>query len=1142
MADGFLERFPDLSSLLQMQGTISLQANGVGNLLGALGGDSATSPLAALVTTLHDLDTKLDVDLSGLSTRLPQTLDVIQNALPPDTLAYVQSIDRAYHAAQDFLQNSALVKAVPDGSDLQTIALAAVEQILDLFNSHLDTLTGQLIDLNSLTHIQDVFASVEQFRTDFSAHRDQFLPFMTENLIGVAPDLLEGPLAQLDTAFAVLAPLEPDALAATLNPARQPLIDAFNGLATAIDALDPADAAGYVQIQVHLDAAETALDTLLGRLNALYQQIGQLITSHPWETIFSEYLDRLAAVRIESVFSIDHIIDSLVAMIEELLAQLYMTLGVDDLTRRVQNLRQLFRDAFVNSALGQVRQTLLDYLDQIRQAIESVPTEQIQTTVENMLQRVKQELDALGIEQIGAAITNAFQEVDTFVTTQINDTLTSQIQTGLTGLASQVQNLRMDDLFSLLTDIAQQVDDLMAELEQTLGQYMNDLEGFAAQLDQLSFKPVSDEVIGEIDDVKRRLQAINPDALSEVEKVALGLALTVLESIDLESKIVAELKSGFSVAQGEIKSLLGGIADQLDRLRKQLDTLNPDQVLGPLLTALQDLSKLADKLNGKILLNPLVAQVDKSIQSLNALAPGQLLDPLQAPYAAMMQRVNALDPAQWVAPLRTLYAQIDRFVALIDVTPLLEELDRREKALFGSVRNAIVNALNTLNLPDPFNAFWVEVRAVLEAMTDAIFGDPDVELKRISVDLNTRFRVSSLFEPLDTVFDQLITMIEAIPQDDLTTTLNTIRATIGVGLDALEPSTMLSRMRSGLGRLSNLAPTTQLGMPLALPGLKLRFQAKVETAPPDRAGDIATVSARFDAVFTLVDPGQPSSQLQSLIQTHTALVDSLRTKINSLDSSGAAVAYAELRAKLDQMLPDFLRAPQPLTYSEIMTGLRALRPSAKVSKVDQAMARFLARLQPLEAALTPAINDFFSDMREVVMLLNPLSLRDAIKDIYDTLRTKLHVLDPDALADSLRTNFFDPLTAPLHAIDPGHLKAEVNQVFEDALNAVSTRVTDILETVVRIVDEQLRIIRDQIQALLAKIRNTITTVAQGVKQTIDRVERLVFVELMDRLNRVVDNLGVSFDAELDRVRSAFDDMLAAIPLGEGSASVAASNA
>jgi ElaB/YqjD/DUF883 family membrane-anchored ribosome-binding protein len=225
-----------------------------------------------------------------------------------------------------------------------------------------------------------------------------------------------------------------------------------------------------------------------------------------------------------------------------------------------------------------------------------------------------------------------------------------------------------------------------------------------------------------------------------------------------------------------------------------------------------------------------------------------------------------------------------------------------------------------------------------------------------------------------------------------------------------------------------------------------------------------------------------------------------------------------------------------------MTGLRALRPSAKVSKVDQAMARFLARLQPLEAALTPAINDFFSDMREVVMLLNPLSLRDAIKDIYDTLRTKLHVLDPDALADSLRTNFFDPLTAPLHAIDPGHLKAEVNQVFEDALNAVSTRVTDILETVVRIVDEQLRIIRDQIQALLAKIRNTITTVAQGVKQTIDRVERLVFVELMDRLNRVVDNLGVSFDAELDRVRSAFDDMLAAIPLGEGSASVAASNA
>ena len=55
---------------------------------------------------------------------------------------------------------------------------------------------------------------------------------------------------------------------------------------------------------------------------------------------------------------------------------------------------------------------------------------------------------------------------------------------------------------------------------------------------------------------------------------------------------------------------------------------------------------------------------------------------------------------------------------------------------------------------------------------------------------------------------------------------------------------------------------------------------------------------------------------------------------------------------------------------------------------------------------------------------------------------------------------------------------------------------------------------------------------------VERVERLVLVELLDRLNRLVANLGTSFDQELDRVRAAFDDMLDAIPLDGGGAHAA----
>ena len=53
------------------------------------------------------------------------------------------------------------------------------------------------------------------------------------------------------------------------------------------------------------------------------------------------------------------------------------------------------------------------------------------------------------------------------------------------------------------------------------------------------------------------------------------------------------------------------------------------------------------------------------------------------------------------------------------------------------------------------------------------------------------------------------------------------------------------------------------------------------------------------------------------------------------------------------------------------------------------------------------------------------------------------------------------------------------------------------------------------------------------------VEQLVFVDILARLGGAIDNLGMSFDAELDRVRNSFDSMLNAIPLGS-SASVSVS--
>jgi ElaB/YqjD/DUF883 family membrane-anchored ribosome-binding protein len=299
---------------------------------------------------------------------------------------------------------------------------------------------------------------------------------------------------------------------------------------------------------------------------------------------------------------------------------------------------------------------------------------------------------------------------------------------------------------------------------------------------------------------------------------------------------------------------------------------------------------------------------------------------------------------------------------------------------------------------------------------------------------------------------------------------------------------------------------------------------------------VISVSARFDAVISLVAPGVDASLIQPLIEAHDSLADALRRRINALDASGAVEGYADLRESLDGVVPQFLRSRTPLTHDEIMAGLRAMRPSVKFDRVEEVLERFLQEIRPLGDALEPAFNGLFEGIREALMFVNPLDLKDDVEDIYEAVRKKVRVLDPDALADSIRENFFDPLTGALDDINPATIKGEVDEIYRETLAAVSTTVREVLDDIAGVLEEQLKAMREEIQNILDQIEETLGNTAGRVKEVVERLEKLVFVELLERLKRLIDNLGLSFDKELDRVRNAFDEMLAAIPLGSGGAS------
>lgn len=1143
MAEGsthILSRLPSTSGAEQTSASVE---SGLGGLLGALGSLSPTdpkSPLAAVASSLGEVSAKLNFNPEPLQKLYPDALYVMKNALPADSLEYVRSIEEAYRAAQDFLKDSALVREIKPGATLQDVALAAIKDALRLFDEQQIRLQQNLIDARTLKEFADTLAAFARYRDDFPAHADEFLPFISRHLFGLGPDLLNDALAHLKASLKVFDALDPAAVEAAVGAARRAVDEAFNELAQLIATFDAADPAAYVLLEVRLAALDAAVRALHAAVLPVYQALQSGVAAHAWDEIFPTLKSLLEAVTFEAPPTVDDAVHALATLFERLLGGVQTIAVPGEIVARTEAMCKDFYDLFASSSVGQVRRLLREFLEKIQKAIASVPTEDVQKVVEEMLTRVKEEIDKLGIGDIAETIEKGFQEAETFITDHINEALKEDVRGAVQGLLDDVKNLPLDTLFSNIDAAVARVQELLNELDAALKDGVEDLKKILAKLEELSFAPVGDAIVAEIDDLKKRIKAMNPNALSDPEKLAIKAALAFLEGFDLENLIEQKAKEGFDAARGAVKPLLDELEAVLRRLRQQLEPYNPTRFVGALNDLLDEAQKLADKLDAKPLLKPLYEQAEGFVRRLEALSPGSLLDPLAAPYKEVVGAVNQLQPERLIAPLNALYAEVDRLIDLVDVTPVLEELDRRQKELFKDANAALLNALDELDLPSPFKEFFAEVRPAVAAMTGALFGDPATEVERLSRDLTANLDVTGIFKPLDKFFDELMKMLGGVPAGDLTAVFETLRKVFGPGFNALDPRNLLEALRRGERRLEELSPRLLYALPLSLPALRVTLAARVSAAPPARTEDAKAALLRFDASVKLTSPTEAQSLLAELNNAHQNLLNALRTRVNSLEASGAEAAYGRLRDQFERVLPDFLQRDEPLTHADVIEGIETLRPTRRAGELKQVFERFLQRLRPLQAAVEEAGRKFFKAIRDVLDLINPLSVKDAVADIYQTIHEKVRILDPEKLAAALRASIFEPVEKALKALDPAALKARLNEAYQKVLKAIVGNIRPILDDIAAALDELLGKIRGEVTKILGQLKETIGRAQAIFEGMVKQVEDLVFVEILDRLRRVLDNLGVSFEKELSRVRNAFDQMLAALPLDIGPGKVSAS--
>src|SRR5689334_24693313 len=264
----------------------------------------------------------------------------------------------------------------------------------------------------------------------------------------------------------------------------------------------------------------------------------------------------------------------------------------------------------------------------------------------------------------------------------------------------------------------------------------------------------------------------------------------------------------------------------------------------------------------------------------------------------MMAVVERINPDVWVQPLRDLYTQIDRLLGYVDITPLLGTLETKERELFAQARQAITGGLDSVNLPAPLDGFYAQIKTLTLTITDAVFGDPEQGLRDFNLTMRGSVSLSTLFMPLDLAFDKLLQALDAVPRDALVGALEGLRSGLGVALKAIDPRSIVARLRDGQEKLAGLSPARAAAAIPALPAVRVSLAARLLAAPPEHQAAAASLLARFDLTLDPVRIEVPTSSLRRLQAAHEALVDSLRLKINALDATGAAVAYTRLDTNL----------------------------------------------------------------------------------------------------------------------------------------------------------------------------------------------------------------------------------------------------
>jgi hypothetical protein len=1043
---------------------------------------------------------------SGVTSRFQQALDIVPGDPATLTAPVREVVDRILALAGDEL-STRLQSGIGNFESLTSLAPVDLKNIGAEIAPAIDRVKGELLR-GGMGQLREWSAGVEMLGAEVERTVASAGPTVQDALVA----LLARIVAQL--ASVVLPDAASDAERLT-TPLREAVSsERLTALVAARASLEQAfrDAAAAVRSP---PGGESAIERAEGRLAELTKIVSDIVTDLDTalesETTTPEGLARVIGRRLSSFENVD-IID--VGTIRDTIADAIGKLEEAVRELRLERVGEAIRSAFseIDAAIAKIDlRQFADELEQVRSEMQDVTTSidsalvSAVASARDVLRTAREQLRAV-LEEIGT-----FDSDGRFhfaVEDEIHDFLD-----GLQGSLDEAVRPLIDELRQNVGAVATEADtalqsvqdaiaDVKGQLNDAVQGAVDEIEGadipgqieamrneLAAMLDQLGridFDVVVDPVIEQIDEMADSLASIDTSSLNDLLRAALKEATKVITDIDFSQQITAALTKKMDEVLAIPAKAITDVQDRVNAAVERLGELALREMLAPLYEVYTPVERAVDQLQLAALVRPLDEWHGKAMEELRKISPEALLAPLIELHRQLTIAAEAVSPAELVRPLRDVLDVAAKAIESVPVAALAADV----RELMARAR-AQLDALAPDQLLTPVVAEYGKIVSALEAF------DP-----------------KALLRPVTEVFDRLTAPLENL-SDAHAKAVELAFAPLVAMPARMDPRAAFATMASATADAEKAVISIDLGVLIvALRAAHAELRAAVAATP-----SAATLTTRVEALDPLRNDalGRATTALRELTTR-------LAQQFTPAEPPSELLArYETARPRLESLVPAWVKPP--VTPESIRNAFTA---SSIIGVGEE-------------------IDSLYGAIKEQVRALDPSIVQEEIRESYEHLKDALLGLDPVVILDELQADLAQ-IAERLRTLDLELLTAELDGIAADLRGVVAgldpRPIIDQLEELVGQVRSAVEALKPS--ELLADLQRPLESVkeivhafhpeelAAPLREGLDRIEGILkqvdLTTLLEPINDKLHELRDDLDVALDRTETAFDGMIAAIPL------------